>query len=68
MQTPDCAWRAQVVKRGRNHWYGTVHGKSKLNIAAVERILGEARIDWSILSRSLPRRPRLRIADAPGVA
>ena len=45
MQTPDGAWRVEVVRRGRTHWYRIVHGdevQDWLSIAAVERILTEA--------------------------
>ena len=48
MQTPDGAWRVEVVQRGRTRWYRIVHGDSEidwLSIAAVERILSEAGID-----------------------
>jgi bifunctional non-homologous end joining protein LigD len=45
MQTPDGAWRVEIVRRGRTLWYRIVHGDEVhdwLSIAAVERILGEA--------------------------
>jgi hypothetical protein len=45
MQTPDGAWRVEVVRRGRTHWYRIVHGgevQDWLSIAAVERILTDA--------------------------
>ena len=45
MQTPDGAWRVEVVRRGRTHWYRIVHGdevQDWLSIAAVERILADA--------------------------
>jgi hypothetical protein len=44
MQTPDGAWRVEVVRRGRTRWYRVVHGdevQDWLPIAAVERILAE---------------------------
>jgi hypothetical protein len=44
MQTPDGAWRVEVVRRGRTRWYRVVHGDDEhdwLPIAAVERILAE---------------------------
>jgi hypothetical protein len=44
MQTPDGAWRVEVVRRGRTRWYRIVHGEEVLDwlsIAAVERILAE---------------------------
>ena len=52
MQTPDGAWRVEVVRRARTPWYRIVHGDSEidwLSIAAVERILGEAGIDLADL-------------------
>jgi hypothetical protein len=52
MQTPDGAWRVEVVRRGRTHWYRIVHGDNQLDwltIAAVGRILGEAGIDLADL-------------------
>ena len=45
MQTPDGAWRVEVVRRGRTRWYRIVHGDEVhdwLSIAAVERILAAA--------------------------
>jgi hypothetical protein len=44
MQTPDGAWRVEVVRRGRTRWYRIVHGEDVLDwlsIAAVERILAD---------------------------
>jgi hypothetical protein len=52
MQTPDGAWRVEVVKRGRTRWYRIVHGDDVLDwlsIAAVERILAEAGVDMGAL-------------------
>ena len=52
MQTPDGAWRVEIVKRGRSQWYRIVHGDNVLDwlsIAAVQRILGEAGIDMADL-------------------
>lgn len=48
MQTPDGAWRVEVVRRGRTRWYRIVHGEDVLDwlsIAAVERILAEAGVN-----------------------
>jgi hypothetical protein len=45
MQTPDGAWRVEIVRRGRTLWYRIVHGDEVydwLSIAAVERILADA--------------------------
>ena len=52
MQTPDGAWRIEVVRRGRTRWYRVVHGDEVidwLSISAVERILDEAGVDRSLL-------------------
>ena len=48
MQTPDGAWRVEIVRRHRTRWYRIVHGEDVLDwlsIAAVERILDEAGVD-----------------------
>ena len=71
MQTPDGAWRIEVVRRGHTHWYRIRHGKSEidwLSIAAVERILGEAGIDVADLIEVTVQRPGLGDHPAPGVA
>ena len=60
MQTPDGAWRVEVVQRGRTPWYRIVHGDSELDwlsIAAVERILGEAGVDLADLTDVADRPP-----------
>jgi hypothetical protein len=31
MQTPDGAWRVEVVRRGRTHWYRIVHRDNQLD-------------------------------------
>ena len=52
MQTPDGAWRVEVVRRRRTRWYRIVHGEDVLDwlsIAAVERILADADIDLRVL-------------------
>jgi len=52
LQTPDGAWRVEVVKRGRSRWYRVVHRENVidwLSIAAVERILGEAGVEMADL-------------------
>ncbi len=52
MQSPDGAWRVEVIRRGRTRWYRIVHGDNVLDwltIAAVERLLGEADIDMADL-------------------
>ena len=53
MQTPDGAWRVEVVQRGGTPWYRIMHGDSELDwlsIAAVERILIEAGVDMADLA------------------
>jgi hypothetical protein len=52
MQTPDGAWRVEVVKYGRDRWYRVVYGDNQLDwlsIAGVHRILGKAGIDMADL-------------------
>ncbi|MFI7541662.1 hypothetical protein [Actinoplanes sp. NPDC049599] len=53
MQTPDGAWRVEIVRRHRTRWYRIVHGEDVLDwlsIAAVERILDEAGVDRHLLT------------------
>ena len=55
MQTPDGAWRVEVVKRGRTRWYRVLHGDNELDwlsIAAVQRVLAEAGIDMADLQEA----------------
>jgi hypothetical protein len=57
MQTPDGAWRVEVVRRGRTRWYRIVHGEDVLDwlsITAVERILDEAGVDRQLLTEAGP--------------
>ena len=52
MQTPDGAWRIEVVRRNRTRWYRIVHGEDVidwLSISAVERILDEAGVERRFL-------------------
>ena len=52
MQTPDGAWRVEVVRRGNTRWYRIVHGDDvldRLSIATVERILDAAGVDRHLL-------------------
>jgi hypothetical protein len=52
LQTPDGAWRVEIVKRGLTRWYRVVHGDNEvdwLSIAAVERVLSEAGVDMAAL-------------------
>jgi hypothetical protein len=55
MQTPDGAWRVEIVKRGQTQWYRVTHDDNILDwlsIAAVHRILTEAGIDIADLSEA----------------
>ena len=55
MQTPDGAWRVEIVKRGQTQWYRIIHDDSVLDwlsIAAVHRILAEADIDIADLDEA----------------
>ncbi len=48
MQTPDAAWRVEVVQQGSRKFYQLVHDGVTiewLSIATVERILGEEGYD-----------------------
>ena len=57
MQTPDGAWRVEIVRRGRSRWYRIVHGEDVvdwLSISAVERILDEAGVDRRLLIEAGP--------------
>ena len=63
MQTPDGAWRVQVVKRDRTLWYRIVNDDNDitldwLTIAAVQRVLEKAGVDMAELvpAESVPRR------------
>ena len=52
MQTPDGAWRVEIVKRGRTQWYRIIHHDDDLDwlsIAAVRRLFGEFDIDMADL-------------------
>ena len=52
MQTPDGAWRVEIVKRGQSQWYRIIHEDNVLDwlsIAAVQWILGEACVDMANL-------------------
>ena len=71
MQTPDGAWRVEVVRRGRTHWYRIVHRDNQLDwltIAAVQRILSEAGIDLADLVEDADPPPRSVDNRHPGVA
>lgn len=55
MQTPDGAWRVEIVTRGRSEWYRIVQGDNVLDwltITAVQRILGEAGIGMADLDEA----------------
>lgn len=60
MQTPDGAWRVEIVRRGTSRWYRLVNGDNELDwltIAGVERLLGEAGVDISRLVDASPLPP-----------
>ncbi|MET8147828.1 hypothetical protein ACIBSW_24735 [Actinoplanes sp. NPDC049668] len=60
MQTPDGAWRIEIIKRGRTRWYRIVHDDNILDwlsIAAVQRLLREAGVDMADLTEIHPREP-----------
>lgn len=54
MQTPDGAWRVEIVRRGRRRWYRVVHHgeitDDNLVIGTVERILDTAGVDRGTLT------------------
>jgi bifunctional non-homologous end joining protein LigD len=57
MQTPDGAWRVEIVRRRGSRWYRIVHGDDVidwLSIAAVERILDQAGVDRRLLVETDP--------------
>jgi hypothetical protein len=61
LQTPDGAWRVEIVRRGRAWWYRVVHGDNVidwLGIAGVERILREAGVDMAELIEVTDDPPR----------
>ncbi|BFU41783.1 hypothetical protein [Krasilnikovia sp. MM14-A1004] len=71
MQTPDGAWRVEVVKRGRSRWYRIRHGENELDwlsIAAVHRVLDEAGIDLADLVETHGPADPPRGDARPGVA
>ena len=48
LQTPDGAWRVEIVKRGPTMYYRLVHGDNMIDglaIATLERLLAEAGVD-----------------------
>jgi hypothetical protein len=52
MQTPDGAWRVEIVRRGRDRWYRIADGVDVidwLSISSVERIVAEAGVDMGDL-------------------
>jgi hypothetical protein len=52
LQTPDGAWRVEIVRRGKSRWYRILHGDNAvdwLSIAGVERLLGEAGVGMADL-------------------
>jgi hypothetical protein len=60
MQTPDGAWRVEVIKRGRTRRHRVIHGDNELDwlsIAAVQRILTEADVDLADLTEVADQPP-----------
>ena len=54
LQTPDGAWRVEIVRRGRTFWYRVVNEARDLeldwlSIASVEHILRELGVDLADL-------------------
>jgi hypothetical protein len=54
MQTPDGAWRVEVVRRGRTRWYRVVNDERDIErdwlpIAAVQRVLTDNGVDMASL-------------------
>ena len=71
MQTPDGAWRVEVVRRGHTRWYRLVHGDNQLDwltIAAVQRLLSEAGIDLADLIEVTDQPPGPADNASPGLA
>jgi hypothetical protein len=69
MQTPDGAWRVEVVKRGRSRWYRIINDARDvtfdwLSIAAVERVLAEASIGMADRVPVIPVRDSARTTGA----
>jgi hypothetical protein len=55
LQTPDGAWRVEIIKRGQSQWYRIVHDDNVLDwlsIAAVQRLLSEAGVNMADLSEA----------------
>jgi hypothetical protein len=55
MQTPDGAWRVEVVRRGRSRWYRVANEARDveiawLTIAAVERVLDDLGVNMADLT------------------
>ena len=62
LQTPDGAWRVEIVRGGRTLWYRVVNDARDLeldwlSIASVERILGELGIDLADLVEPTEQAP-----------
>lgn len=52
MQTPDGAWRVEIIRRGRTRWYQIVHDDvfyGPMSIAGIERVLDQEGVDRSTL-------------------
>jgi hypothetical protein len=60
LETPDGAWRVEVVQQRGQHYYRIIHGDQiteKLPIASVQRILGDAGVDMAGLVEVDPATP-----------
>lgn len=53
LQTPDGAWRVEIIRSGHAYWYRLIHGDNIIDglaIATVEQLLNEAGVDRSTLT------------------
>lgn len=49
LETPDGAWRVEVLQQGREHYYRLIHGddaQDRIVIGTLQRLLAEAGVDW----------------------
>jgi bifunctional non-homologous end joining protein LigD len=57
MQTPDGAWRVEIMRRGDARWYRVRHAGNEfdwLDLAGVERVLSGAGVDLGMLTVDRP--------------
>ena len=55
LETPDGAWRVEVVQRGKTVTYRLVHGENVIDglaIATLERLLNEAGVSMADLAEA----------------